>query len=590
MKKTTVKRLLALVVGALIIAASLTAGFGAFAAAPADSEADYYDVDGKGIKATLIEWPYHLKPVDTLGNLDFEDGYRYWSGGKGKGTYAKEVFDIVTENGNSYAKIPAAGYVSNFQSALFKLDGVVAGDEIVVVYDVKGADGTKLRVKIEQEFVKDIAVYDETTGIVTTTKADGVSLINVTPGMPSVLVGSGGEQAEFDAQLGAEGWTTILGVSDNKLLDPTTSPAAGGTSDPIKDAFYIRLTITGGDTGVATGNVIDAAIDNIRICKVTGDEENKVYTDLATSTVIYPEPEAPKYPAYFGTEADGLDSNLTHFPMQLTPADDIYNLDFSDGFIFWGGKALAGAGDVASSAFDIVTEGDNKYAKVKEDGYVSNISTALFTAKNVQAGDNLVVLYDVKGKDGFKLRIKLVQEFLKEIAVYDKDTGLNTTLKSDGATLINCCPGIPAVPVGSSVENAEFSIQTEAEGWTTLIAETGHSVLDPKSSPAAADTSDTIRDEIFLQVVVTCTDAGVQPGDIVDAAIDNIRICKVVDDQYIDVVTNEVISAEGGAGEGGEGGTGSNSPTSGDSVLALAALFFVSGAAVFGTAKAMKNR
>ena len=572
MKKTTIKKVLALVVGVLIIAASLTTAFGAFAAAPADSEADYY----VGIKSAQVQYPHHLKPVDSVPVFDFEDEFRYWAGGKDKNNTAPEAFELVTENGNSYIKVPETGYASNMLSALFKIENVEYGDEIVLLYDVKGKDADVVRINLQQHYVKVIAAYDETTGMNITKKADGVNLINCTPGVPHILVGSAVEPAEFDANLGADGWTTMIGASSNKVNDPIAK-GQSHTTDTLRTDVYAALTITGGDADVAVGTKLDVAFDNIRICKVTGEGDDKVYTDLSTNTVVYPE---PKYPAYLGTADKGFDST-TVASYKLKPLDGVFeNLDFSDGFIGWAGRNNGGTDVYASDCYDLVTDGDNKYVKVKDSGYVTSMRSAVFSVDGIAAGDSVTVLYDVKGNDGGAFHIALRQIVMKAGVAYDAVTGqaAEKVYVSDHNV------------VGSGVAASDFDVNLGADGWTTRAGYKNVKVqeLDPEGS-----------DKYYLQMIVTCGDAGYAvAGDKLDAAIDNLRIAKVVDGVYTNVADGSVIydpNAPVGGGDDNQGGNGTGngnggSATTGDSVLALAALFFVSGAAVFGTAKAMKNR
>ena len=380
--KNFFKNLLALTLSVVLISSSLATGFGVYAAAMVDSEAPYYDVDGKGIKSQNAQYPYHLKPVEQISNLDFENGFRFWAGGADTGKFAASVFNIETKGDNSYAKFPITGYVSSFQTALLKINNVTAGDQLVVVYDVKGADGDKIRIKVEQEYVKSIAVYDETTGLNTTTKADGVTLINVTPGVPRVLVGTAYEPSDFAANLTGNGWTTRVTPSSLTVAAPSTGTAY--TGDPLVDGYFIKLIVTCGDAGVKAGDVIDAAIDNIRIATV----KNGIYTSAVTGEVIY-DPANPPEPPIEGGGDDGEEGgeeggNETPDFEENPPK----NLDFSDGFSGWTGETSK------YSVVDGVLKTNDNYTAAWQ-----WLKTEKFNIPNAVAGTTVKVTFDLKFED-----------------------------------------------------------------------------------------------------------------------------------------------------------------------------------------------
>ena len=601
MKKTTIKKVLALVVGVLIIAASLTAGF----SVAAETYPEYYGNEaGNGFNSYTntakgtSSWPFNLKPADDIYNLDFQNDFWFWSGhdcsdglGSIGGRRANRPFDLITDGDNKYAQMKSP-YYCDILTALFTAKNVAVGDKLVVIYDAKGADATKIRAFVRQVPIKKGITYDETTG--ENNSADTEA--SPKDGVVNLSAYDEVEPTEFAVQNSAADWTTyILGNVD-------TVKDFGAEDSTLLSDIYLQVKVDAPGLEHKVTEV-DAAIDNIRIAKV----KNGVYTDVATNEVIYTDPNAsdddddnnngnqggttaPSYPAYYGTEDKGFDAN-TVASYKLKPNEGIFsNLDFSDGFICWSGSNKVGADGTsnpyASDCYDLVTEANgNKYVKVKDSGYVISMRSIVFSVDGVEAGDSITVLYDVKGNDGGAFGITLKQAIMKADRVYDETTGISA------AGVYSKDHNV----VGSGVAASDFDVNLGADGWTTRAG-----YKNVKVQELAADGSD----KYYFQVIITCGDAGgAVAGDKLDAAIDNLRIVKVKDGVYTDLADGKVLydpnAPVGGDGgddnQGGNDGTGNNgsgngSATTGDSVLALAALFFISGAAVFGTAKAMKNR
>ena len=511
MKKTTIKKVLALVVGALIIAASLTAGFGVFAE----------------------ETTPNAGPL----NLDFSDGFNHWTGETSLYVVNEGVLKINEETYTS-------GSWKFLKTEPFTIPNAVAGTVIEMSFDVEFEDG-----------------------------------------LPSM---NGNEN-----QAGTLESNPANKILDVYLADPTidTTPrltACTEANGQRNQVFYNEegTVVVGPQTIEDPAQVFDFWIGCGNSAKKTWQISNISLKVTQPNGTVVTYPIVPKYPAYLGTEDKGF-SSVTVAGYKLKPLEGVFeNLDFTDGFIGWSGRNGGATEPFAADCYDLVTEGDNKYVKVKDSGYVTSMRSAVFSVEGIEAGDSVTVLYDVKGDDGAAFHIALRQIVMKAGIAYDATTGAALTTDKIYASDHNV--------VGSGVPASDFAINLGPDGWTTRAGYKNVKVqeLDPEGS-----------DKYFLQVIVTCGDAGyTEAGDKIDAAIDNLKIAKVVDGVYTNVADGSVIyDPNAGSGEGGEGGAGAGTGTgtgtgnggssaTGDSVLALAALFFVSGAAVFGTAKAMKNR
>ena len=498
----------------------------------------YYGTNADGFNSKYSSWPQRLKPADSIDNLDFSKGFVYWSGRNanedGNGTFASSSFKLVNSETNKYVTLRNEGYIDNMRTALFKVDGVEVGDKIVAIYFANGTDAENLRLVVLQDYIRNVT-YDATTGLNTTAT-------NASPGGETQLTVAETEPDEFQFQAEDTNWTAYIAPNSEVVVDPTTKSS---TVVPTAN-IYLQVMITKAN-GVNAGDKLDVAIDNIILAK----EVDGVYYDLATGEEITQETidnMAPPsidstagddnqggttIPSYYGTESNGFTSAGASWPNKLKPADDIYNLDFSNGFIYWSGRNAGLYPDFtstyASDSFKLVTEGDNKYITMRDEGYVDSMRSALFNASNyVAIGDELALVYDAKGADADKIRVTLQQDHLRgsDYVSYDPTTGLNTTSH-------NASPGIPNVLVNNE---AELTAISAADGWTTYVTSFTNAVNDP----IPVSTSKVCLPDIFLQIIIQ-NGKGIVAGDQLDAAIDNIRIAKVANGVYTDILTGDVL-------------------------------------------------
>ena len=163
--KRLLKNALALTLSLVLIVSTMATGLSVLAEGTIPS---YYGTEADGFDSTYSCYPQPLKPVDSIKNLDFANGFIYWSGrnknNSGVGTKASSSFKLVDTGTNKYITLKDEGYVDNMRTALFNVsNNVSVGDNIVAIYFGNGEDVTKLRVMVIQDYLSDVT-YDETTG------------------------------------------------------------------------------------------------------------------------------------------------------------------------------------------------------------------------------------------------------------------------------------------------------------------------------------------------------------------------------------------------------------------------------------------
>ena len=564
------KNALALTLSLVLIVSTMATGLSVLAEGTIPS---YYGTAEKGINSEYTAYPRDLKPADGVYNLDFENGFVYWSGSKSGKNFASDTFKLEKspKGDNTYVTLKDTGYSGNIQTVMFKVPNVSVGDKVVLLYDVKGADAGKIVPYLIQDGIRPVE-YDANTGLNISKNPDNSSeKWKATNGTPATIVGSETANSVYSVQLGAKGWTTMVTERNTRIKEPT-SLTTSATSD-----IYLQVCIGRTKSSVVPeGTVLDVAIDNIRLAKV----EDNVYYDVTTGEPFVAPEVQPDYgdaddntgddntgddntgddntgddngedenevyppvitpPSYYGTEAEGFNSQYSSYPQALKPSDYIYNLDFEQGFIYWSGKkynSVSDPGSLASDSYKLVDDGTNRYITLKDEGYVNTMRTALFKASNVKVGDTLVLIYDAKGADAEKLRVTLVQEHLRgsKYITYSTTTGLNTTDTK-------ASPGQSNALVNASASLKKFTSIDSPAGWTTYITGSTATVNDPETLKDKEGNllSKPCTSDIYLQVLVQKA-SGVVVGDELDVAIDNIRIAKVENGVYTDVATKKVI-------------------------------------------------
>ena len=149
---------------------------------------------------------------------------------------------------------------------------------------------------------------------------------------------------------------------------------------------------------------------------------------LILSTIIIS--EANTYDGY-GTYEDGMAKEI--ITRDMTPIETHENLDFEDGFRYWG---TYWNNSVASDFAEIVKENGNTSVKLKpnaNDGTsgFKGISTAAFYLDNVNVNDKLTLIYDYKGDTDFSVQLLQITKQGEYHRLVGAGPTANGTIESD---------------------------------------------------------------------------------------------------------------------------------------------------------------
>ena len=373
--KKLLKNALALTLTIVLIASTMATGFSVLAE---DSIPSYYGTEADGFDSTYSCYPQPLKPVDSIKNLDFANGFIYWSGrnknNSGVGTKASSSFKLVDTGTNKYVTLKDEGYVDNMRTALFNVsNNVSVGDKIVAIYFGNGADVTKLRVMVFQDYIRNVT-YDETTGRNNTSTS-------ASPGGETQVVGSAYAPSQFKYQAEATNWTAYVTPSNVPVADPTTKSS---TIVPTAN-IYLQVMITRDSSSVSVGDKFDVAIDNIILAKVV----DGVYYNIATGEEITQETIDNAAPPSLEDNQGGEEPPVDEPTVEANPPK---NLDFSDGFNYWQGEtSIYSAVDGVLKPNDTYTEGSWRWLKTEKFNIPNAVvGTTVRVSFNVEFEDDLV--------------------------------------------------------------------------------------------------------------------------------------------------------------------------------------------------------
>lgn len=183
--------------------------------------------------------------------------------------------------------------------------------------------------------------------------------------------------------------TSLTLSSDAIALNETTQTATLTVSGATPEGANTTVSWTSSDETVATvsaAGVVTAVLPGTATITATSVVAPNV-TASATVTVAYPETDTPD--TYY------VNDNATR--NVYTVGDNIIRngaFEYPDGFYGWT-DATANAAKLASSNFEIVTEGENKYLRSKNHGG-STAASSIGTAWPIEAGKTYVFGYKAK--------------------------------------------------------------------------------------------------------------------------------------------------------------------------------------------------
>ena len=278
-----------------------------------------------------------------------------------------------------------------------------------------------------------------------------------------------------------------------------------------KYAFYIIVA--------PVGNVnIESYIDNIRIVKRGTNQD--FYT---LDGKPYDPADGSEDDDKYGTYEDGLPKNI--ITRESTPIDEINNLDFEQGFRYWG---TYWNDSVASDFAEIVKENGNTYVKLKPNandgsGGFRGISTIAFYLDNVNVNDKLTLIYDYKGDTAFSVQL------------------LQITKQGEYRRLVGAGP------------TANGNIKSNApNGFSTTWGQIESSVVETQNA----------NGKYAFYIIVAPV------GNVnIESFIDNIRIVKRGTNQDFYTLDGELYDPAGGSDDGGKdpGDGGDDQGNTGDS-------------------------
>lgn len=564
MKKSTVMKILSLIVGVVIIASSLVGVFGVNAADPAEGTAEKGIVNEGGSESGSSINEVNMLATKGLMNGDFEQGLKYWTTThKGTNVYPTEDGSVVKDGENSYFKYngSAGDSFRGLRSTriVISKDKLNIGDKVAVMFDYLSDKGSyNFQVKHTQVLCGG-------------NKSESNSFVNAC--------------TVFNDATASNSWKTLVTVPSAGSVTTSTTPADAEKGIAQGDySFFITLA-------VASNKTCTAGIDNVRLVKVV---DGKYYNIEDGSEITKrtegggsnpgegggenPDPTPSADPAWAGTVTDGMvfenTSEATYTVNSKGPVEANTNLDFHKGLMYWAptGKFSDTALPElkASAAVSYKKEGTRNYIQfdnVARSGWCGIKSPKLsIPADKLSVGDQFVLLYDLKG---------------------DKESPLQFNVE------------LRNTKTGSTGLRSEYQNATElktVDGWTTFATKPGmFNGVDLSSNNPGLTLGD-----IVLQI-----EAKVISNKQSDACLSNFRIAKLKDNAYYDVYTGTkyVVETSGGSTSGGSGngsgsttggsGTGASTGKSnktGESITLLASLFVLSAAGVFGTAKALKKR
>ena len=350
-----------------------------------DDPDDIYGTAADGMKQNVN--PRELPPTEKTNNLDFSKGFKYW-GSSQTSFKTTDVAKLVSEDGNTYVQLtPNKSYDGGWGgiiSAPFYLN-VKPGTNLSLLYDWKGSGD--YMVKLVQQNVSQAGAD---------IKCDGSGNV-------------------IKAAATEDGWNSSYQTVKNSVVE-----------DDINDglySFFIYIQPKGGFDVPP-----DTCFDNIRIVQVSGSGSDAILYDLDGNLIILDDSESGDE---YGTKANGID--ISKDPRKLTPTDSPKNLDFSEGFRYWGTQE---SNFKASDAARLKTNDGNTYIQLTPDpsyaGGWGGLTSAPFYL-DVKEGTTLSLLYDWKGDPNVLL--KLVQCQLPEGKTSKKcDAGPTTNMVVIGET------------------------------------------------------------------------------------------------------------------------------------------------------------
>lgn len=550
MKKHFIKKAVAILVGIIVIAASLVGALGIFAEDTATDAQYGTEADGISRERTWTRYT-DIATVDSLQNGDFSEGLKYW--GPKNDQMGLASAQAKVEDGK-LVLTPLTTHYAGVRSVNFKLDGVTAGDTIVLFFNFKHSFSNS-------KSIFGFKLYENTDITSTEYSTTEKTIKNWSQGKVAY-----DKLMTFEASVTGNNSVFYIEFQVAKLTGTeTTDPAY------VDDIVIAKKNADGTYTDVATGNNIDPETGKpvVTTPPSGGDEGEGTGTGSGTDsdsdaqTPVNPADDPAKVGTYEGGLPAGSTGDDTNAKYGVYEEEGVYNLDFEQGFKYWAVKGNA-KDDLCSQYVDLKTEGENNYIQFKGNfpNDYGGMRTIKFKVSDtlIKEGDEIAIIYDFKGDSPYQFRLDFA--------------------------------GMAGM---KALKESEILIDAaDANGWYTAITTT--QTIAERTAGTELGQADS--GYYVLSPMIQCS------GDkTMTNAFDNLRIVKVVGGKYYGLDGKEIVIASTstgtgsttGSGTGASNGTGAGtgsgtSATTGDSVFLLAALLFVSGAGIVVAKRTMKSR
>lgn len=502
MKKNALLKLLSVVVGVMVIVASVVCLTAVNAADDFGTEADGITVNSK---TAMDSWT----ATEGLKNGDFSEGLKYWGPSNYYGSTAAEgktsdVVKLVTDGTNKYAQF--TGGLSFASSGVqivpvkVSVNKIDAGDKLAVMYKGDAAPASaKMKVILWQFNIaagKDEIVNCTAANIKVYKGIDATwALLNTINTLPVQENATESEFYTFAVEFRATQKTCVARFDDVKIVK-------------VKDDGFYTLD----------GLKIDENGDPIEGSGSTGGGEGGAGEGG----------EVSNDPAWAGTEAEGV-TMYQGDGINAVIMGDFVNGNFEKGLKYWAAKANT---YYPSNVAEIKTEANgNKYLYLKgaSEGYYG-FKTAIITIPDskLAVGDQVVIVFDYKSnEDANCLQIPLTQRFAGD--------RLSQTFAGDLIIGDEWCTGYIGVKPGMTVAQRK-----------------------PGNNPGYAESG-----YYAFQMMVECKNAGdtISLDNIRIAKLVGNKIVDLDGNVISEDVTNPVDNTTGSGSAGGNGGSAGGSGT-----------------------------
>lgn len=413
MRKISIKAI-SLVLSVLLIFSAFGGALSVFAENAAE---DIYGTSANGIQ-TNGGAVRNIDPTDAPKNLDFKEGFKYWSSKADKNGYASDMLVLDTdEDGTTYVRTIKASDVvtdgegnSNYtlddwmglETAPFKISAGYEGKDIYLITKYK-----RTQAAVDAGKSSDLGIGMWYT--VTTVNEDETVSVDYKKYSYGDLGGSNHTAADA---YNTRAINTGVKVSSTEKYSIEVQDSSGPlTAGAFKDEEYTRIAS------------ITLAVMN----------DDGSFTDLSNGNRIY-----MNGMPYGGTAEDGI--SAMYFSDRIHPlvtADEYYpavnvivptvglkNADFSEGFKFWGPRIydpkIPEVMSISEQAS--VSNGAVTFKPVSKEGVTlyPGISSSLFTLPGIKAGDKLIAT--VEARNGY-ISFLMLKEWTTN--QYNNTSGVN---------------------------------------------------------------------------------------------------------------------------------------------------------------------